>query len=99
MSKTPEQPAAPWFETLDDGTEALHVALNLDGLTLGDLEMLDSYSDTDNPPPMRDILALLNKIVVGGVRDIPVTKLPALFEAVEAEIRQVADPFDKPTEA
>lgn len=99
MDNTPVQPAAPWFETKEDGTEVLHVALNLDDLTLGDLEMLDAYSEAEKTPPMRDILVLLNKIVVGGVRGVPVKKLPVLFEAIQEEIGRVANPFDKPTEA
>lgn len=94
---TPVQPAAPWFEKQEDGTEVLHVALNLDGLTLGDLETLESYSGAEKTPPMCEILGLLNRIVVGGVRDVPVKKLPALFEAIQAEIGQVGNPFDKPT--
>lgn len=94
---TPDKPAGPWFEVLPDGTEALHVELDLDNLTLGDLEEMEAYEDNGENRKVRDLLGVLNKIVVGGVRGIPVKKLKVLLEAIKAEIGKVSNPFEQPT--
>jgi hypothetical protein len=68
----------------------IELKVDVSGLTFGDLEKIDSASA--GSMPMRDVIPLLDKMVVGGVRHLPITAMPAILKAVEAAMKDIGNP-------
>jgi len=79
---TKPETVAPVSETEE---KALDLVVNLDGMTIGDLEVLEQ------PQSAREMVEMLDRLVVNvDIRPLPVSQLGAVKEAVLAEIRQLA---------
>jgi hypothetical protein len=69
----------------------LGITINLDQMTIGDLELMDNLSSKDARP--RDLVDFLARVVVGAdVRKLPMKALWPILDAVNSEIMAAADP-------
>lgn len=66
------------------------IRINLDALAIGDLETLDKAGR--NELPIAVLVDLLDRIVEGGVRHLPLTALPQIVQALNAEVEKLANP-------
>lgn len=64
--------------------DEITISINLDALTVGDLVLLDKAARGEIP--MSDLVDLLDRVVEGGVRHLPLTALPKIIEALNAEV-------------
>jgi len=72
-----------------DGKE-LEIKINLDKLTFGDLEMALDYED--GKTPVKELLPFLNRVVVGGVKHIPLNAMPAIMDALSDALAGMGNP-------
>ena len=68
----------------------MKITLDFDKLTIGDLELLDRAGRGE--PVTSEIIALLDRIVEGGVRHLPLSRLPEVVEALTDAIGQLTNP-------
>lgn len=73
-----------------NGSAPLVVEINFDNLTIGDLELIDKAGRRDLP--ISDMLDLLDRIVVGGARQLPLAHMQAIFSALNEKIAEAANP-------
>lgn len=66
----------------------MEIHVNLEALTIGDLETLDAAARGELP--MARLVDLLDRVVEGGVRHLPLTALPEITRALNAEIARLA---------
>ena len=60
------------------------VVVNLDNLTFGDLEVLDRWQTGGGS--IKDMLDILDKAVEGGVRNLPLTAMKDITQAIQAAV-------------
>jgi hypothetical protein len=68
----------------------LEIKVNLDAMTFGDLEM--AMQAESGKVPVKELLPFLNRVVVGGVKDIPLTAMPAIMDALTKALEGMANP-------
>jgi len=66
----------------------MEIKVNLDQLTIGDLETLDAAARGEIP--MARLVELLDRVVEGGVRHLPLTALRDITAALNAEIERMS---------
>jgi hypothetical protein len=66
------------------------IRINTHALTFGDIEMAMKFESGD--VPVAEILPFLNRIVVGGVRDIPLDAMPAIMDALTKAFSEMGNP-------
>jgi len=64
------------------------IRIDISRLTIGDLETLEAASRGD----MAGLVALLDRIVEGGARHLPLTAMQEILRALNSEIAQIANP-------
>jgi len=69
--------------------EEIKIVVNLDAMTFGDMELLGS-----GKAPVSDMIAILDRVVVGGVRHLPLTAMKSIMDAIKAETEKLANPED-----
>lgn len=69
----------------------LEIRVNLDALTFGDLEMAMA-AEGGQDVPVKELLPFLNRVVVGGVKTIPVTAMPQIMDALAKALGSMANP-------
>lgn len=92
MAEVKEEKEAPTLE-LDkqvdaNGEEPL--AVDMDLLLIGDLETLDRASS--KKLPTSELIVFLDRIVVGGVRHLPLRRLGDIIEALGNAVTESANP-------
>ncbi len=63
------------------GEEVVEIKVDLDKLTFGDLEKFDELAA--GTASVKEIVGLLDRAVVGGVRHLPLSKMPEIVEAIK----------------
>ena len=66
------------------------ILINLDNLLIGDLEKIDKASR--NELPITELVEMLDKVVDGGVRHLPVTVLNDITKALTEAVTAAANP-------
>jgi len=66
------------------------VTVDLSKLVIADLETLDRASRNDLP--VKELLDLLDRVVVGGARHLPLDQMSTIVEQLQAEISKTANP-------
>lgn len=70
--------------------QELEIKVNLDELTFGDIEMALNFES--GQVPIGEMLPFLNRVVVGGVRHIPLTAMPKIVDALVAAFAEMGNP-------
>lgn len=73
-----------------NGAAPIEIKIDLDNLTIGDLETLDSAGRRELP--MKDMIAFLERVVVGGVRHLPLSRMGAIIDALGEAIGEATNP-------
>ncbi len=73
-----------------NGAVPLEIKIDLDNLLIGDLETLDRAGKNDLP--MTELVGFLEKVVVDGVRHLPMSRLGIIIEALTAAIGEASNP-------
>jgi hypothetical protein len=68
----------------------MDIKVQLDALTIGDLERMDAAARGE--VPMSQLIDLLDRVVVGGVRHLPLTALSDIIAALSAAIAEMSNP-------
>ena len=68
----------------------MKVNVNLDNLMIGDLETLDRASAGDLP--MTELVNLLDRVVEGNVRELPLPAMRDIVEALNEQVDALANP-------
>ena len=71
-----------------NGKEPIKVDMDL--LLIGDLETLDRAAS--KKLPTSELIKFLDRIVVGGVRHLPLTRLSDITDALGEAVKDAADP-------
>lgn len=72
----------------------MEIQVSLDDLTFGDLEKLDDVSRKKTTP--KELVELLDRIVVGDVRALPLTAMPDIIAALSTAMRELTEEADVP---
>ncbi len=73
-----------------NGAVPVEIKIDLDNLLIGDLETLDRAGKNDLP--MTELVGFLEKVVVGGVRHLPMSRLGTIIEALTGAIGEASNP-------
>lgn len=68
----------------------LNLKVDLSGLTIGDLTLFDSFQGGTQSNAA--LVEFLDRVVVGGARQLPLTALRDVMEAIKAEVGTLANP-------
>lgn len=69
--------------------DEIKVEINLEAVTFGDFEKFGgSGLDTS------DLVAFLDRVVVGGVRHLPLTMMRPIMDAFKAQMDTLGNPLD-----
>lgn len=63
----------------------IKIEVNIDALTIGDLELLDRAGTKELAP--RELVGLLDRLVVGGVRHLPLSSMSNVATAIGDAIK------------
>lgn len=66
------------------------IKIDLSGLKIKDLILFDQLNDPTSSKAT--MIALLDKVVVGGASELPFTRLTEILEAVTKAVQAVANP-------
>jgi len=66
------------------------IEVNLDNLTIGDLETLDRAADGELP--MAELVDLLDRVVDGDVRALPLTAMGDIVTQMNEAVDDMANP-------
>lgn len=88
---TKDERATRLKEIIDNSSELqeLEIRVNLAAITFGDLEMVMGYED--GKVPMTELMPFLNRVIVGGVKDIPVLAYPKVMDALADAFSALVD--------
>ena len=77
----------PTTKRTNESTTNIDIKINLDRLTVGDMFLMEELSTRgDDPSSRMEMLRFLDRIVEGGIMDLPLTSLSAVMEALRAEL-------------
>lgn len=71
-------------------TEKIEIKIDINQLTFGDLEIIDKASKGQTE--LREVIPLLDRIVVGGVRHLPITEMTNVMTAIEKATSDMGNP-------
>jgi len=71
--------------------EQIKIVVNLDALTIGDLEEIDEAVRGDDVPIKR-MIDILDRIVDGDIRALPLSSLRDIMAAVRDEMAEASNP-------
>ncbi len=80
--------------------QVVTIQVNVDEMTIGDLELLEKWAVNSKKEgvligeeiSVREVIAFLDRIIVGGVRQYKVTELGSIMEAVTKQIKSISNP-------
>lgn len=67
----------------------IKIDISLDNLTFGDLEKLDKASRNELTP--MELIELLDRVVEGDVRELPLTTMPQIIAALGAAMTELTE--------
>ena len=69
---------------------ALRIEIDRKKITLGDLRFISKMQGDKNsdPAPMERMFDMLERVIVGGIEDIPYDALPAVVNALSSALSQ-----------
>lgn len=70
--------------------QAINIDIDLTNMLIGDLETIDKAGR--NELPITELIDVLDRVVVGGARHLPVTVINDITTALMEEITAVANP-------
>lgn len=76
-------------------TEKLAITVDISKMVLSDLEILDN-AQVPGKANMKQMLDLLDRVVVGGARSLPLNALPQILEAINKAITEASNPTPVP---
>lgn len=68
----------------------IQIRVDASAVTFGDLEMAMGFDS--GAVEIKELLPFLNRVVVGGVRDLPLTAMPAILEALTEAFSSLGNP-------
>lgn len=68
----------------------LNIIVNIDNLTMGDLEVLDKAQRKETN--VTDMLDLLDRVVEGGVRHLPLSAMQTIVDRIQEEVQRTTNP-------
>jgi hypothetical protein len=71
-------------------SEVVEIEIDLDGLLIGDLEVLDRAKDGNLP--MNEMITFLDRVVTGGVRKLPMRYLSVIIDRLGEAIAESTNP-------
>lgn len=74
---------------MSDEKETIRV--NLDALTIGDLELFEDWGG-GGEVRTKDVLDVLDRAVEGGVRHRPLSQLSEIVAAIQSEVGEASNP-------
>lgn len=69
---------------------ALNVVVNIDNLLIGDLETLEMARRQEIG--IKDMLDLLDRVVEGGVRHLPLRAMQTIVDRIQEEVQKTTNP-------
>lgn len=85
-----EQNGVTDTEKLQVEVKDIEVVIDLDGLLIGDLELLDRAKDGNLP--MMEIITFLDRIVIGEVKKLPIRYFSVIIDKLGDAIADSANP-------
>ncbi len=77
--------------TSGDGAAApIEVRVSLSGLKIRDLRLFDEFKN--GTAPMSALVEFLDRVVVGGASELPLTLMPEIMRSVQTEVEALANP-------
>ncbi len=70
---------------------SIEIKVDVNAMTLGDLEIIDKAQRKE--ANLTELLDLLDRVVVGGARHLPLTALDAIVEKLQEQIGSVTNPL------
>ena len=77
-------------KALQTAKKLIEIEIDLDGLLIGDLEVLDRAKDGNLP--MKDLITFLDRVVVGGVKHLPMRYFSLIVDKLGDAIAESANP-------
>lgn len=77
-------------KALQAAKKPIEIEIDLDGLLIGDLEVLDRAKDGNLP--MKDLITFLDRVVVGGVKHLPMRYFSVIVDELGDAIAESANP-------
>ena len=74
--------------------DEIKVEINLDAVTFGDFEKFSGSGLGST-----DLVAFLDRVVVGGVRHLPLTMMRPIMDAFKAQMETLGNPLDSEKKA
>jgi hypothetical protein len=68
------------------------IKVDLSGLTIGDLRLFDAMQNRQ--ASQDELITFLDRVVVGGASQLPLTRLGDVMAAIQAAVAQIANPVD-----
>ena len=65
------------------------IVVNIDALTFGDMEIIDRWGKGQTE--FKDALDVLDRVIEGGVRSMPITRAEELMTAIYAAVDAATD--------
>jgi hypothetical protein len=70
--------------------EKIEIVVDLDKITFGDLEKFDDMAA--GKVSGKEMVAILDNLIVGGVRHLPLSRMPEIAAALKSAIGVAANP-------
>ena len=74
--------------------DEIKIEINLDAVTFGDFEKFGGSGLGST-----DLVAFLDRVVVGGVRHLPLTMMRPIMDAFKAQMETLGNPLDSEKKA
>ena len=75
---------------MSDTTQQIQIAVDRSKLTLGDMRFISRLNGSEKgkttPETMERMFDMLERVVVGGIEEIPYDALPGVMEAISAAL-------------
>lgn len=71
-------------------TITIEIEIDLDGLLIGDMEVLDRAKDGNLP--MKELITFLDRVVAGGVKHLPMRYFSVIIDRLGDAIAESANP-------
>lgn len=75
----------------------INITVDISKMTFGDWERMDSWGREGEAPPVSEVLDILDRVVEGGVRHLPITALGDIMEAIRKAVEKSANPSEVAT--
>lgn len=82
--------AAITQESVPGTKPEISIRVDASAVTFGDLEMAMGFDN--GTVDLKELLPFLNRVVVGGVRHLPLSAMPAILEALTEAFSSLGNP-------